>query len=194
MANPTAVRSGSVSTTYGSRNKRTTTTSRPYAGRSRPRTAATSTGYGENEIICAITESRGVSPAVGLAFVNLTSSEAVLCQFADTQTYARTCHKIKVFNPTEIIYMTTAEDSKLIAIIQENLQVEENGILMTNLDRRYWSESTGFEYVQRLALPDDLESLRMSIGGNYFATCCFGAVGRYLPMSAGLTCLGHEVH
>lgn len=165
-----------ASTSYGTGNRRTATTSRPQTGKSRPRTAATSTGYDENEIVCAITESRGVSPAVGLSFVNLTTSEAVLCQFTDTQTYARTCHKIKVFSPTEIIYMNTAEDSKLLSIIQENLEVDRNGILMTKIDRRYWSDGAGFEYVQHLALPDDLESLKTSIGGNYFATCCFGAV------------------
>lgn len=156
----------------------TTTTSRPHTGRSRPRTAATSTGYGEtNEIICALSESRGISPTVGLSFVNLSTSEAVLCQFADTQTYARTCHKIKVFGPSEIIHMNTAIDSKLLSIVHENLEVGKHDILMTSIDRRYWSESTGYEYLQHLAFPSDLESLKLSIGGNYFAACCFAAVG-----------------
>ena len=187
--------SPTVSSTYDSGERKTTTTSRPYTGRSRPRTTATSTGYGDNEIICAITESRGISPTIGLSFVNLTTSEAVLCQFADTQTYARTCHKIKVFNPTEIIYMSTAADSKLLSILHENLEVEKYGIEMTQIDRRYWSESTGFEYVQYLAFPDDLESLKVSVGGNYFATCCFAAVCNHLrSVSLLLTKIGDEVH
>ena len=177
MAGTSRSRSASVSTTYDSGIRKTTTTSRPYTGKSRPRTAATSTGYGDNEIICAITGSRGISPTIGLSFVNLTTTEAVLCQFADTQTYARTCHKLKVFNPTEIIYMSTAAESKLLSILNENLEVDKFDILMTSIDRRYWSESTGFEYVQHLAFPDDLESLKVSVGGNYFATCCFAAVG-----------------
>lgn len=153
------------------------TTSRPYTGRSRPRTAAASTGAGDNEILCAISESRGISPTIGLSFVNLSTSEAVLCQFTDTQTYARTCHKIKVFNPSEIIYMLTAADSKLLSIIRENLEVDKNDMLMTSIDRRYWSDGTGHEYVQQLAFPADLESLKLTIGGNYFAACCFAAVG-----------------
>ena len=179
MVGTSRSRSASVSTTYDSGIKKTTTTSRPYTERSRPRTAATSTGYGDNEIICAITESRGISPTIGLSFVNLTTTEAVLCQFADTQTYARTCHKIKVFNPTEIIYMSTAVESKLLSILSENLEVDKFDILMTSIDRRYWSETSGFEYVQHLAFPDDLESLKVSVGGNYFATCCFAAVCRH---------------
>jgi len=158
-------------------NKQTTTNSRPFTGRSRPRTAATTIGVSEDEIICAVSESRGISPTIGLSFVNMSTSEAVLCQFTDTQTYARTCHKIKVFWPSEIIYMKTAADSKLLSVIRENLEVDKYDTLMTGTDRRYWSDSTGHEYVQQLAFPDDLESLKVAIGGNYFAACCFAAVG-----------------
>ena len=167
---------GTATGTYSS-NKQITTASRPYTGRSRPRTAATTTGVGENELICAISESRGISPTIGLSFVNLSTSEAVLCQFTDTQTYARTCHKIKVFSPSEIIYVKAAADSKLLSIIRENLEVDKYDILMTEVDRRYWSDSTGHEYVHQLAFPDALESLKVTVGGNYFAACCFAAVG-----------------
>lgn len=179
MSVSTSTRSQSVALRGpGAEETRTTTTStsRPQTSRSRPKTAATSTGYGDNEIICAISESRGVSPTVGLSFVNISTSEAVLCQFTDTQTYARICHKIKVFAPTEILFMSTAAESKLVSIITENLDVEKFGIMMTNIDRKYWSESSGFDYVQYLAFPDDLESLKLSVAGNYFAICCFSAV------------------
>ena len=157
---------------------KTSTQSRPFTGRSRPKTAATSTGYDyfDNDILCAISESRGISPSVGLAFVNLSTCEAVLCQFTDTQTFARTCHKIKVFSPNEIIFTSTAANSKLLSIIQENLEVERNDVAMREIDRRYWSERVGHEYIQQLALPDDLEALKLSLAGNYFAVCCFAAV------------------
>jgi len=159
--------------------RQTTTTSRPtgHSSRSRPRTAATSTNLSYNEIICAITESRGISSTIGLSFVNVSTSEAILCQFADTQTYARTCHKIKVFSPSEIVYMSTAEESQLLSIVKENLEVDRNDVIMTSIDRRYWSESTGHEYLQQLAFPDDFESLKVSMGCNYFSSCCFAAVG-----------------
>lgn len=154
------------------------TQSRVTTAKSRPWTAATSTGYGylDNEILCAITESRGISPSVGLAFLNLTTCEAVLCQFTDTQTFARTCHKLNVFGPTEIIYATTTDDSKLISIIKENLEVDRADIRMTDIDRRYWSERKGTDYVQQLALPDDYEALRLQLKGNFYALCCFAAV------------------
>jgi len=157
---------------------RTGTTSRPFTGRSRPKTAATSTGYGflGDDIICAISESRGISPSVGLSFINLSTCEAVLCQFTDTPTFARTCHKLKVFSPTEIVFASTAADSKLLSIIRENMEVEKNDVLMTQIDRRYWSEAAGHDYIRQLALPDDLEALKLSLAGSYFAVCCFAAV------------------
>lgn len=156
-----------------------TSKSRPQTNATcRPKSISTSTGYGcaDNDLVCAISESRGISPSVGLAFVNLTTCEAVLCQFVDTQTFARTCHKIKVFDPSEIVYATTVADSKLVSIITENLNVQENGIDMNAIDRRYWSESAGLNYVERLALPSDLEALKLSLTGNFFAICCFSAV------------------
>jgi DNA mismatch repair protein MSH4 len=176
-------RSGSRSNQTSLTNDQTTA-SRPFTGRRshlrsrvrRPATALTS-NVEDQDIICAIAESRGISPTVGLAFVNLSTSEAVLCQICDSQTYVRTCHKLKVFNPSEILYMSTAADTKLLSIIRENLEIDQYGIDMLSIDRRYWSETSGHEYVQHLAFPEDLESLKVSTGGNYFAVCCFAAVG-----------------
>ncbi len=171
------VRTFTTGSTSAAAARPTTTTSRPQTGsRSRPRTAGTSTGYCDDAIICAISESRGISPTIGLSFVNISTSEAVLYQFTDTQTYARTYHKIKVFALSQFLYMSTADISKLISIVKENLEVERADIAMTSIDRKYWSELSGHEYVQYLAFPDDLESLKLSIAGNYFATCCFSAV------------------
>lgn len=149
---------------------RTTTESRRTT---RPATATTSAP--SQDIICAVSESRGISPTVGLAFVNLSTSEAVLCQICDSQTYARTVHKLAVFEPTDLLFMKTAKEprSKLYSIVEENLPQ----LKITAIDRRFWSERKGHEYVDQLAFKDDLESIKMSLEGNYFATCCFAAVG-----------------
>src|SRR5438034_8095348 len=138
----------------------------------RPTTTATSVAA--QDIICAITESRGISPTVGLAFVNLSTSEAALCQICDSQTYARTVHKLAVFDPTEILFTKTAKDprSKLYSIVEENLP----HLRIVTLDRRYWAEKTGHEYVEQLAFSEDLESIKVSLEGNYFVACCLAAV------------------
>lgn len=148
-----------------------------YSRTARPTTTATSVA--SQDIVCAISESRGVSSTVGLAFVNLSTAETALCQICDSQTYVKTIQKIAVFEPTEILFMSTAKDSKLHRIIKENIQETT----FTFEDRRYWSDKTGHEYVDRLAFPEDAESIKVTLGGNYFAACCFAAV-----------CLHHDTY
>ena len=151
------------------------TTSRPRTGR--PRTAASTIGA-DQQIICAISESRGLSPVVGLAFVNLSTTEAVLCQISDSQTYVKTIHKLSCLEPTEILIMITAAQpkSKLYSVIEGNLP----HIRISPIDRKYWAETIGMEYIQQLAFKQDLEALKVAIEGNYYAICCIAAVGRDL--------------
>ena len=154
------------------------TTSRVSSGPARTtRPATTATSVASQDIICAISESRGVSSTVGLAFVNLSTAEAVLCQICDSQTYVKTITKIGVFEPTEILFMNTCKDSKLSHIVQENIPDPT----FTFINRRYWSDRTGHEYVDRLAFSEDAESIKTTLGGNYFAACCFAAVWGILP-------------
>ena len=142
-----------------------------------PTTAATTTtNFASQEIIVAVTESRGISPIVGLAILNLSSAEAVLCQICDSQTYVRTIHKLVVFGPSEILLANTAQGSKLHGAILENIRAEDVDVLVTCIDRKYWSEPGGFDYITQLALSEDVEALKVSLGGNFFATSCFAAV------------------
>jgi DNA mismatch repair protein MSH4 len=114
---------------------------------------------------------------VGLAFVNISTGEAVLSQICDNQFYARTLNKLQVFEPTEILVVSTTgppnPKSKMFQVVEENVL----GARITTLDRKYWSETTGLEYIQELAFVQDVEAIKVAIGGNYFATCCFAAVG-----------------
>lgn len=148
------------------------TTSRPRTGR--PRTAASTIG-GDQQIICAISESRGLSPIVGLAFVNLSTTEAILCQISDNQTYVKTLHKLACLEPTEILLTITAAQpkSKLYSFIEGNLP----HIRIIPIDRKYWAETTGMDYVHQLAFKQDLEALKVAVEGNYYAICCIAAVG-----------------
>ena len=154
-------------------------TGRP--GTARPKTGvSTIAGIEAQEIVCAVTESRGISPTVGLAFVNLDNAEAVLCQICDSQTYVNTIHKLKVYGPSEILIMSTAASpkSKLFSIIEENIL--DMGSKLSLFDRRYWVESTGAEYIQSLAFKDDIEAIKVAVSGNYYAVCCIAAVGSSL--------------
>lgn len=186
------VRSSSSQSNTGFGTSRSTTRPRNYESNTRPSTshtnalpktqgrAALSTlgTSNDQQIICAISESRGISPVVGLAFVNLTTSEAVLCQISDNQTYTRTIHKLWVFDPSEILFMSTAvqPSSQLYSAVENHQPRLLPHARIIAIDRKYWSETSGQEYIQTLAFRQDVEAIKVSLGGNFYATCCFAAV------------------
>lgn len=91
--------------------------------------------------------------------------------------------------------MSTAANpkSKLYSIVETNIPQ----CPITVMDRRYWSETMGVEYIQQLAFKQDIEAIKVSIGGNYFATCCIAAVRsklRYFLSLLAYGILGSQVH
>lgn len=184
---PTYLDETGSATTRPNTARTSTSTGRPKSGRPRTATSTTQGGLNDQQIICAISESRGISPVVGLAFVNLTTTEAVLCQISDNQTFVRTIHKLFVFQPSEILFMTTAVQpkSKLFAFVEANA-VNYRNSRFTFIDRKYWSETAGIDYIQQLAFKQDVEAVKVSVGGNFYATCCIAAVCWESPLSSKL--------
>src|SRR6266542_6648442 len=124
-------------------------TSRPSRGTGhRSRASSAIGGCETQQIICAVSEARGVAPTVGLAFINISTGEAVLSQICDNQFYARTLNKLLVFEPTEILIVSTSiqsEPSKMYQIIKENIL----GSKIIGVDRKYWSDTAGLEYINQ---------------------------------------------
>ncbi|KAI5271768.1 hypothetical protein E4T47_04890 [Aureobasidium subglaciale] len=145
------------------------------------------------QIICAVSESRGIAPTVGLAFINLDTGEAVLSQIPDTQSYVRTLHKLAVFSPSQILILNTTSNpkSKLFSLIEENL--DDLNSNMTLLDRRYWAETTGIELIEQFAFVQDVDSIKMSVDGNYFSVCCFAAAMKYIELAMSKTFPAHSL-
>ncbi|KAI4195202.1 MAG: hypothetical protein LQ350_007324 [Teloschistes chrysophthalmus] len=157
----------------------------------RPKTAASTLLSREQQVICAISESRGISPVVGLAFVNLNTTEVVMCQISDNQTFTRTIHKLVVYEPTELLFMITAAQpkSKLLSIVELNIP----NLRLTVIDRKYWSETSGLEYIQQLAFKQDVEAIKVSVGGNFYATCCIAAVLQYIELALSFSFPFHSL-
>jgi len=111
-----------------------------------------------------------------LAFINATTNEAVLSQICDSQFYVKTVHKIEIYGPSVILMVNTAfppnPKSNLLSILEERLP----GTAIEALDRKYWSETSGLEFIQTLSFREDLDAIRVAIQGNYYATCSFSAV------------------
>lgn len=150
------------------------TTTRP-----KSRTATTSSILGlsdQQNVICAVAEARGVTPSVGVAFVNVSLGEVILSQICDNQSYVKTIHKIQMASPSRIVFMSTAcppvKPSTLYSLVQE-LVPEAH---CDAFDRSAWSETAGLDYVQTLAFPSDVEPVKVAIHGKYYAVSSFAAV------------------
>ncbi|KAH1554878.1 hypothetical protein KXV92_006678 [Aspergillus fumigatus] len=86
--------------------------------------------------------------------------------------------------------MSSARESKLFYIIQENIP----DTAYTFFDRRYWSEKAGHEHVDRLAFPQDVETIKITLGGNYFASCCLAAkVLKYIELELNRVFTSHSL-
>lgn len=165
------------SSTSNSVRRRTTATPALSTTSGRKSRCASSIGGSENhEIICAVSEARGVTPSVGIAFVNVSTGEANLTQICDTQFYVKTLHQVMVYNPYLILLVSTSFPPNPVSTLNSMLLQTYQHIPRIPLDRRYWSEEQGLEYLQTLAFRDEVEAIKVAIEGNFYATCAFSAV------------------
>ncbi|KAL1848681.1 hypothetical protein VTK73DRAFT_10094 [Phialemonium thermophilum] len=161
---------------FGRPTRSGTTTGRSTAPGRKSR-AASSLGASEaSQVLCAVSEARGVGPSVGVALVNMSTGEAILSQICDTQFYVKTVHKVSVFEPSCILVASAScppsPESSLFCAIEEAC----TGTPLVPLDPEYWSENAGLEYIQTLAFREDVEAINVAVEGKSQAICAFSAV------------------
>lgn len=151
--------------------------SRPTTASGRRSRAASVLRHDDSQsIVCAVSEARGVSPSVGVAFVNVSLGEVILSQICDNQSYVKTIHKIQMMGPSRILFMSTAcpprGSSTLFTLVQEHIPEAQ----IDAMDRSAWSETAGMDYIRDLAFESDIEPIKVAIQGKYYATASFSAV------------------
>lgn len=142
--------------------------------KSRATNASSVLGIGEaHTIVCAVCEARGVSPSVGMAFVNTSIGEAVLSQICDNQSYVKTLHKIRINWPSRIVCLSQGSKSTSLTPL---LQTMFGNTPIDETDRSFWSENQGLEYINKLAFETDIQPIQVAIQGKYYAVCALAAV------------------
>ncbi|KAF5665712.1 DNA mismatch repair MSH4 [Fusarium denticulatum] len=162
--------------------------------KSRNGTASSILGLSEVQtIVCAVSEARGVSPAVGIAFVNVSLGEAVISQICDNQSYVKTIHKIQLSAPSRILFMTTAcppnNPSSLFSLVQDLIPE----VQIDALERSAWSETEGLEYIHNLAFKDDIEPLKVATQGKFYAICSLAAAMKYIQQHFSINFMPHSL-
>ncbi|KAF9765341.1 hypothetical protein IL306_002429 [Fusarium sp. DS 682] len=146
---------------------------------SRNGTASSVLGLGEAQtIVCAVSEARGVSPAVGVALVNISIGEVIISQICDNQSYVKTIHKIQLSAPSRILFMSTAcppnNPSTLFSLVQDLIPEAQ----IDAMERSAYSETEGLEYIHNLAFRDDIKPLKVATQGKFYAISSLAAVSQ----------------
>ncbi|KAK1993248.1 muts domain V [Colletotrichum falcatum] len=147
----------------------------------------------KHTIVCALNEGRGIIPAVGVAFFNIDTGEAILSQIADSRFFARSLHKLQIMEPSYLLIVSSCfppnPKSRLYSHVEEH--IPDANIIP--FDRKHWSEVEGLEYIQSLAFREDAEAVKVAIGGSFFATCSFSAVIKFLELKFSLRIVPHSL-
>ncbi|RKO87882.1 hypothetical protein BDK51DRAFT_27277 [Blyttiomyces helicus] len=138
-------------------------TRRPSTSASRPGTSAsarnsTHAARGvarEGSFVVAVVEGRGVASEIGLAAINCGTAQCQLYQFADSQTYVKTLHKISLLDPVEILMPITAVEptrSKLCHIIEEAFPDTD----LVPAQRKYFNDEAGLTFIANYCLEEGM--------------------------------------
>ncbi|KAM6969250.1 mutS protein homolog 4 [Tautogolabrus adspersus] len=143
-------------------------------------TCSSATTTSGASVIVAVVEGRGLARGeIGMASLNLKCPELVLSQFADTGTYAKVITKIHISVPLEILMPDTASEkgkgTKLFNLITENFP----GVAFTAIQRKYFNERKGLEYIQQLCAPE-FGTVLMEVQAKYYCLAAAAALLKYL--------------
>lgn len=145
--------------------------------KSRATSASSVLGVGEaHTIVCAVCEARGVSPSVGIAFVNTSLGEVVLSQICDNQSYVKTLHKIRINAPARIVCLAQSTQGTKSSNLMPLLRAMFFDTPIDETDRSCWSEEQGKDYIHKLAFETDIQPIEVALQGKYYALCALAAV------------------
>ncbi|OCT84771.1 hypothetical protein XELAEV_18022929mg [Xenopus laevis] len=131
-------------------------------------------------VIVAVVEGRGLARGeIGMASLDLKNPEVVLSQFADNTIYVKVITKLKILTPLEILMPNTACDSgtasKLFLLIVENFK----DVSFTAVQRKYFNETKGLEYIERLCV-SEFSSVLMEVQSKYYCLAAVAALIKYV--------------
>ncbi|KAJ8290497.1 hypothetical protein GJAV_G00013640 [Gymnothorax javanicus] len=130
-------------------------------------------------VIVAVVEGRGLARGeIGMASIDLKFPELALSQFADTGAYAKVITKLHILAPLEILMPDTASEkgkgTKLFSLIIENFQ----NVAFTAIQRKYFNERKGLEYIQQLCAPE-FGIVLMEVQTKYYCLAAAAALLKY---------------
>ncbi|XP_075038032.1 mutS protein homolog 4 isoform X1 [Mixophyes fleayi] len=131
-------------------------------------------------VIVAVAEGRGLARGeIGMASLDLKNPDVVLSQFADSTIYVKVITKLQILTPLEILMSNTACESgkttELFRLIAENFK----DVSFTTVQRKYFSETKGLEYIEQLCAPE-FSTVLMEVKTKYYCLAALAALLKYV--------------
>lgn len=131
-----------------------------------------------------------------------------MLEVLDNLSYAKTIHKVLLFEPTEACEPCISEVRRItIKVLISSIESEsKRSKLMRTLDaslsefdvvlieKRYFSTLRGHQYLRRLVIHEKLEALQIALSGKNGCTASFAAVTDYLLETSGLVFANHTLN
>ncbi|GJD05545.1 MutS protein homolog 4 [Galdieria sulphuraria] len=151
----------------------------PYQRRSRTDTKTGANNESNDEFVYIVSLIENKSKEVGIAAYNLKSFEVELRQFVDNNTYWTTLSTLCVLNPVEILISSTSTGKSMHNALLLNPIIAN--VPMTTLDRKYFNDTQGMLYCEKLTVEkDNLQDLIGRQVPRYLALAACSALIKYV--------------
>ncbi|XP_069835546.1 mutS protein homolog 4 isoform X2 [Dendropsophus ebraccatus] len=143
-------------------------------------TSSSASARSAASVYVAVVEGRGLAKGeIGMASLDLKNPDVVLSQFSDSSIYVKVITKLQILTPLEILMPNTVcEDGKtteLFRLVNENFR----DVSFTTVQRRYFNESKGLEYIEQLCAPE-FSTVLMEVKSKYYCLAAVAALLKYL--------------
>ncbi|ODV88025.1 hypothetical protein CANARDRAFT_183282, partial [[Candida] arabinofermentans NRRL YB-2248] len=139
------------------------------------------------KIICSIYESRGISPVVGMCFIDTSTSHMTITEIVDSQTYVRSFHKIMVHQQSQMnivvpIQHVTPSKTTFMKLLSSNL---EGDIRVIPKGKQHFStDPLTKDLILGCFKEADRYSIQCELNDKFYAMCAVHAAITFMKESS----------
>ncbi|CAE6372632.1 unnamed protein product [Rhizoctonia solani] len=163
------------------------------ASTSRPATAASTTGEYSTHVI-AVLEGRGVAREIGMAALNKSTGQCVIFQIPDCQTYVKTLHHLRLYNPSSVLVPDTflpiepTSKSKISPLVESIRDELGDDFDLVPIPRKYWNDSDGLDVINRFIIDNgEKPGTILALSNKYYALSATSALFKFVETRMNTT-------
>ncbi|KIY45240.1 hypothetical protein FISHEDRAFT_61251 [Fistulina hepatica ATCC 64428] len=149
----------------------------------------------EGNYVVALLESRGVAREIGMAALDKDTGHVMLVQIADSsQAYVKTLHQLHQHRPSLVLVPDTfvasvdpagpgGNGAACNSALVETIHDEFPGVAVEVVQRKYWNEAGGFDFVNQLCVEDqERAGTLLTVATKYYALSAASALFKHAEL------------